>query len=64
MQERVFSDDPQGHRQRFPQAVREMVAVGRSKQPRVQRALGRLEPTPYVKYRAQKVMRNVPTLSS
>lgn len=35
-----------------------------SKKHMVQRRLGRLEPTPYLKYRADEVMRNMPTLST
>jgi len=60
----VSSDDSQGQLHRFTQALHEMFALGRSKKHLVQRQLGRLEPTPYLKYRAQEVLRNMPTLST
>jgi hypothetical protein len=63
-QERVSSDDAQGQLYRFTQALHEMFALGRSKKHLVQRQLGRLEPTPYLKYRAAEVLRNMPALST
>jgi DDE superfamily endonuclease len=64
IQDLVASDDPQGQLRRFTQAVHEIFAFGRSKKHLVQRPLGRLEPTPYLKYRADEVMRNMPVLST
>ncbi len=60
----VSSDDPQDHLKRFTQALHEVFAFGRSKKHMIQRQLGRLEPTPALKYRATEVMRNVPVMST
>jgi hypothetical protein len=48
----------------FTQALHEVFAFDRSKKHLIQRQLGRLEPTPYLKYRADEVMRNMPALST
>src|SRR5467141_2483108 len=60
----VSSDDPQEKMKRFTKALHEVFAFGRSKKHMVQRQLGRLEPTPSLKYRAHEVMRNVPVMST
>jgi DDE superfamily endonuclease len=60
----VLSEDPQDHLKRFTQALHEVFAFGRSKKHMIQRQLGRLEPTPALKYRANEVMRNVPVMST
>jgi hypothetical protein len=62
--DRVSSDNPQEKLKRFTQAVHEVFAFGRSKKHMIQRQLGRLEPTPFLKYRADEVMRNMPVLST
>jgi hypothetical protein len=64
MQELVSSEEPQNHLSRFTQALHEMFACGHSKKHLVQRQLGRLEPTPFLKYRADEVMRHMPALST
>ena len=60
----VSSDNPQEKLQRFTQALHEVFAFGHSKKHMGQRQLGRLEPTPFLKYRADEVMRNMPLLST
>jgi hypothetical protein len=60
----VSSDAPQDKLTRFTQALHEMFAFGRSKKHMIQRQLGRLEPTPSLRYRADEVMRNIPGLST
>ena len=60
----VSSDNPQEKLKRFTQALHEVFAFGRSKTHMIQRQLGRLEPTPGLKYRAHEVMRNMPVLST
>jgi hypothetical protein len=60
----VSSDNPQEKLQRFTQAVHEVFAFGHSKKHMIQRPWGRLEPTPFLKYRADEVMRNMPVLST
>lgn len=60
----VSSDNPQEKLQRFTQAFHEVFAFGRSKKHMIQRQLGRLEPTPSLKYRADEVMRNMPVMST
>jgi hypothetical protein len=60
----VSSDNPQEKLKRFTQALHEVFAFGHSKKHMVQRQLGRLEPTPFLKYRADEVMRNMPLLST
>jgi len=60
----VSSDDPQSHLQHFTKALHEVFAFGRSKKHMIQRHLGRLEPTPALKYRAEDIMRNMPVMST
>ena len=60
----ISSDNPQEKLQRFTQAVHEVFAFGRSKKHMIQRQLGRLEPTPSLKYRAHEVMRTTPVMST
>jgi hypothetical protein len=60
----VSSDHPQDQLKRFTKALHEVFALGRSTKHMIQRQLGRLEPTPSLKYRAHEVMRNVPVLST
>jgi hypothetical protein len=60
----VSSDDPQEKLKRFTKALHEVFTFGRSKKHMIQRQLGRLEPTPSLKYRAREVMRNMPVMST
>jgi hypothetical protein len=60
----VSSEDPQNQLKRFTQALHDVFAFGRSKQHMIQRQLGRLGPTPALKYRANEVMRNMPVMSN
>jgi hypothetical protein len=60
----MSSDTPQEQLLRFTQAIHEVFAFSRSKKHMIQRQLGRLEPTPSLKYRADEVMRNIPGLST
>jgi len=60
----VLSEAPQEQLHRFTHALHQVCAFGRSTQPMLQRQLGRLEPTPSLKYRADEVMRNMPALST
>ena len=60
----LSSDDPQGQWHRFTQTLHGVFAFGHSTKHMIQRQLGRLEPTPYLKYRADEVMRNMPALST
>src|SRR5262245_45365763 len=60
----VSSDDPQEQLTRFSNALHEVFACGSSKKHMIHRQLGRLEPTPCLKYRADEVMRNMPVLST
>jgi hypothetical protein len=60
----VSSAAPQSRRQHFTNALHEVCAFGRSKKHIIQRQLGRLEPTPALKYRADEVMRNMPVMST
>jgi hypothetical protein len=60
----VASDAPQEQLHRFTHALHQVFAFGRSTKHRIQRQLGRLEPTPSLKYRADEVMRNMPALST
>ena len=62
--ELVSSDDPQDKLQRFTKALHEVFVFGRSTKHMIQRQLGRLEPTPSLKYRADEVMRHMPALST
>jgi DDE superfamily endonuclease len=60
----VSSDAPQEKLKRFTTALHAVFAFGRSKKHMIQRQLGRLEPTPSLKYRAREVMRNMPAMST
>jgi len=60
----MSSDESQDKLKRFTKALHEVFAFGRSKKPMIQRQLGRLEPTPALKYRADEVMRNIPVMST
>jgi DDE superfamily endonuclease len=60
----VSSDDSQSRLQHFTKALHAVFAFGRSKKHMIQRPLGRLEPTPSLKDRADEVMRNIPALST
>jgi DDE superfamily endonuclease len=60
----VSSDHPQDQLKRFTKALHEVFALSRSTKHMIQRQLGRLEPTPSLKYRAHEVMRNVPVMST
>jgi hypothetical protein len=64
IEEVVSSDDPQSQLHRFTRALDEVFTFGRSTKHLSQHQLGRLEPTPSLKYRADKVMRNIPLLST
>jgi len=58
----VSSDKPQEKLKRFTHALHEVFTFGRSKKHMIQRQLGRLEPTPSLKYRVDEVMRHMPVL--
>jgi hypothetical protein len=60
----VSSDDPQDKLKRFTNALHEIFALGSSKKHMIQRQLGRLEPTPSLKYRAHEVIRAMPVMST
>jgi len=60
----ISSDNPQENLKHFTQALHKVFAFGRSKKHMIQRQLGRLEPTPYLKYRVDEVMRHMPMLST
>ena len=60
----VSSDHPQDKLKRFTEALHEVFTLGRSTKHMIQRQLGRLEPTPSLKYRADEVMRNMPMMST
>jgi hypothetical protein len=60
----MSSDAPQEQLHRFTHALHEVFAFSRSKKHMSQRQLGRLEPTPSLRYRADEVMRNIPILST
>jgi hypothetical protein len=60
----MSSDAPQEQLYRFTHALHEVFAFSRSKTHMIQRQLGRLEPTPSLKYRAAEVMRTMPILST
>jgi len=62
--ELVSSDDPQAKLKHFTKALHEVFVFGRSTKHMIQRQLGRLEPTPALKYRAHEVMRNMPVMST
>src|SRR5499427_8689298 len=60
----VSADHPQDQLQRFTKALHEVFALGQSTKHMIQRQLGRLEPTPSLKYRAYEAMRNIPVMST
>src|SRR6266446_1165134 len=60
----VAADDPQEKLQGLTKALHEVFAFGRSKKHMMQRQLGRLEPNPSLRYRADEVMRNMPMMST
>jgi hypothetical protein len=60
----VSADHPQDQLQRFAKALHEVFALGQSTKHMIQRQLGRLEPTPSLKYRAYEAMRNIPVMST
>ena len=60
----VSSEAPQDQLKRFTQALHEVFAFGRSKKHMIQRQLGRLGPTPSLKYRAYEVMRHIPVMAT
>jgi hypothetical protein len=60
----MSSEAPQAQLPRFTPALHEVFAFSRAKNQMIQRQLGRLEPTPSLKYRADKVMRHIPILST
>jgi len=60
----VSADDPQEKLHSLTKALHEVFAFGRSKKHMIQRQLGRLEPTPSLRYRAHEVMRNMPMMST
>ena len=60
----MSSDAPPEPLHRFTHALHQGFACGRSKKPLIQRQVGRLEPTPSLKDRAEEVMRNMPALST
>jgi DDE superfamily endonuclease len=60
----VSSDNPQDKLTCFTTALHEVFTLGRSTKHMIQRQLGRLEPTPSLKYRALEVMRHVPVMST
>jgi hypothetical protein len=64
IEELVSSENPQGQLHRFTQALHGVFTFSHSKKHLIQRQLGRLEPTPSLKYRADEVMRNIPVLST
>ncbi len=60
----IFSDDPQSQWQHCTQSLQNVFVLNSSKKHMIQRQLGRLAPTPSLKYRAHEVMRNMPVLST
>jgi hypothetical protein len=60
----LSSNDPPGQLHHFTHALHDMFVFGQSQKQMIQRPWGRLEPTPYLKYRADEVMRNIPALST
>ena len=64
IEELVSSENPQGQLHRFTQALHEVFIFSHSKKHLIQRQLGRLEPTPSLRYRADEVMRNMPMMST
>ena len=64
IEELVSSENPQGQLHRFTQALHGVFTFSHSKKHLTQRQLGRLEPTPSLKYRAHEVMRTTPVMST
>jgi DDE superfamily endonuclease len=60
----VSSDDPQAKLKHFTNALHEVFAFAQSKKHMIQRQLGRLAPTPSLRYRANEVIRNMPVMST
>jgi hypothetical protein len=60
----VSSDNPQDKLTCFTKSLHEVFTLSRSTKHMIQRQLGRLEPTPSLKYRALEVMRHVPVMST
>jgi hypothetical protein len=60
----VSSENPRDQLQRFTRALHDVFTFSHSKKHMIQRQLGRLEPTPLLKYRANEVMRNMPAMST
>jgi hypothetical protein len=60
----LSSSDPPGQLHHFTHALHEKFVFGRSKKHIIQRQWGRLEPTAYLKYRAEEGMRTIPALST
>jgi hypothetical protein len=60
----VSADHPQDQLQRFIKALHEVFALDQATKHMIQRQLGRLEPTPSLKYRAYEAMRNIPVMST
>jgi hypothetical protein len=60
----VSCENPQDRLKRLTQALHDMFTFNRSKKHMIQRQLGRLGPTPSLKYRAIEVMRNIPVTSN
>ena len=60
----MSSDAHQDKLKRFTTALHEVFTFGQSKKHMIQRPLGRLAPTPSLKYRVDEVMRNVPVMST
>ncbi len=54
----VSSENPQDQLKRFSQALHDVFAFSCSKKHMIQHQLGRLEPTPLLKHRANEVMGN------
>jgi hypothetical protein len=64
MQEVIASGEPQAQLHRLSEALHEVFALERSRKHLGQRQLGRLAPTPSLKYRVYEVMRTMPALST
>jgi DDE superfamily endonuclease len=60
----VSSENPQDQLKRLTQALHDVFTFRPSKKHMIQRQLGRLGPTPSLKYRAIEVMRNMPVMSN
>ena len=64
IQDLLASSDPQTPLSRLHDTLQQVFTFEHSKKHLVQRPLGRLEPTPYLKYRAEEVLRHMPALST